>query len=294
MRVNPFPMPDLIAAMAQAEQQQQDALLQLASGQRINRPSDDPAGSAVMVQIRDRSAQQDSFLQTMSTLNGQLQTADSTLSSVIAALDRAISLGTQGATGTLTDAGRADIAAELQGIQDQLLSLANSSYQGQYLFAGTSRSEPFVRDPNVPSGIRYTGNTGVNAAVIGNGYRVASNIPGSQIFNGTNADAFGAISGLINALQTNSGIDTAVGAVRKAFDYVNAQRVFYGNAMNQISSQQTYTKSAQLQLQEQANTVGAADMTALASQLVNAANALNSTLAAVGKTSQLSLFDFLE
>jgi flagellar hook-associated protein 3 FlgL len=287
-------MPDLIAAMAEAEQQQQNALLQLASGQRINRPSDDPAGSAVVVQIRDRTAQQDSFLQTMSTLNGQLQTADSTLSSVIAAMDRAITLGTQGATGTLTDAGRADIAAELQGIEDQLLSLSNSSYEGQYLFAGTARTEPFVRDTSVPSGIRYTGNTGVNSAVIGNGYQIASNIPGSQIFNGTNADAFAAISGLINALQTNSGIDVAVGAVRTAFDYVNAQRVFYGNAMNQISSQQTYTKSAQLQLQEQANTVAAADMTALASQLVNAANALNSTLAAVGKTSQLSLFDFLK
>ncbi len=42
MRVNPNVMPDLLAALEQSQEQQQNALLELASSRRINQPSDDP------------------------------------------------------------------------------------------------------------------------------------------------------------------------------------------------------------------------------------------------------------
>jgi len=47
---------------------------------------------------------------------------------------------------------------------------------------------------------------------------------------------FQSIQDLINAVSTNTGTDTAVSAVRQAFDFVTSQRVFYGNGMNQIQS----------------------------------------------------------
>lgn len=294
MRVNPYAMPDILAALAQTQQQQQTAMLQLASGLRINSPSDDPAGAAALAQIHDRSSQADSFLRSMGSLSGQLQTADSTLSSVVTALQRAISLGVEGANGTLSDADRAALANEVMGVRDQLLSLANVSYQGRFVFAGTAQTQPFVLDATSPSGIGYRGNTGVNAVTIGNGYQVQVNLPGSQVFASPGADVFQAMSDLITGLQNNSGIDTAVAAVRTAFDHVTGQRVFYGNTLTQIDSQQAYLNGQKLQLSQQENTVGGADMTAVASQLVNAANAHNAALAAVAKTSQLSLFDFLK
>jgi len=45
---------------------------------------------------------------------------------------------------------------------------------------------------------------------------------------------FQSVADLITALQTNSGIGNAVTAVRGAFDHVTSQRVFYGNAVNQM------------------------------------------------------------
>lgn len=293
MRVNPNIMPDLLASMNETLRQEQEATLQLASGQRINRPSDDPAGAATLTRIQDRSDQADSFLRSMGDVQGQYQTADSTLNSVVLALQRAIALGVEGANGTLSDSNRAALSGEVVGIRDQLVSLANVSYQGRYIFSGTAQAQPFALDGSVTSGVRYDGNMGTNSVSIGNGYQLQLNLPGSQVFCASGADVFGAVTNLVTALGNNSGIDTAVSEVRAAFDHVTSQRVFYGNALNQIHSQQTYLNSEKLQLAQQQDTVGATDVAATASKIVNGENARQAALAAVGKLSQMSLFNYL-
>jgi flagellar hook-associated protein 3 FlgL len=294
MRVNPNFMPDVLRALADTQQQEQTALQELASGQRIVHASDDPAGAAAMTQVMDRSSQADSYLQSAGSVNGQMQTADSALSSVVLALQRAISLGVEGANGTQSDQNRAGLAQEVSGIRDQLISLANSSYQGRFIFAGTAMTRPFAADNTVSSGVRYDGNGGVNQVTVGNGFQLQSNLPGSQIFMGPGSDVFQAINDPITSLTTNSGIDTAVESVRGAFDYVTQQRVFYGNVMNQISSQQTYLNNEKLQLSQQQNAIAGADLNEVASQLVNSENARNATLAAVARVSQLTLFNYLQ
>lgn len=293
-RVNPYPTPDLLAALEQLQRQQSNATLDLATGSSINKPSDDPAGAAQLAKISDLSSQVDSFQRSISSINGNFSTADSTLNSVVTVLQRAISLGVEGANGTLSDADRAAVATELTGIQAQLLSLANTSYQGHFIFAGTAITQAFVVDLTQPSGVRYTGNTGTNTVTIGNGYQLQVNVPGSQIFTGAGADMFLAINDLITSLKNNSGISAAVTELGSAFTYVTGQRVFYGNALNQTQSEQTYLNTQKLGLSQQQNTVAGADIASVASQLVNDQTARTATLEAIGRTPQTSLFDFLK
>jgi flagellar hook-associated protein 3 FlgL len=293
-RVNPYPTPDLLAALDQLQRQQTIATLELATGSSINEPSDNPAGAAQLTKINDLSSQVDSFQRSISSISGELSTADSALSSVVTVLQRAISLGVEGANGTLSDADRAAVAAELTGIQAQLLSLGNTSYQGHFIFAGTATTQPFVVDPMQPSGVGYVGNTGTNQVAIGNGYQVQVNVPGSQIFTGAGADMFLAINDLITSLKNNSGIGAAVTELGTAFTYVTGQRVFYGNALNQTQSEQTYLNTQKLGLSQQQNTVAGTDIPAVASQLVNDQTARTATLSAIGRTPQTSLFDFLK
>ena len=125
MRINPNISSDLLAALSNAQQQQNTALLQMASGRRVNKPSDDPTATAVLIQNQAESSQTDQYLRNVQSIQAQLQTTDSTLNSVVLALLRAISLGVQGANGTLSDANRASVVGELTGIQDQLIGLAN-------------------------------------------------------------------------------------------------------------------------------------------------------------------------
>ena len=295
IRVNPNPMPDLLTALEQLQQRQNTETLQLSTGSRINQPSDDPAGAAQLIQLANESQQNDSYQRSISSINGLFSSADSTLNSVQAALQRALSLGTEGANGTLSDSDRAAIAAELSGIQAQILSLANTTYQGQYIFSGTAETQPFVADSSSPSGVRYTGNTGINDVSIGTGYSVSVNVPGSRIFNGNGSDVFQSLSDLVTALNTNSGIDNAVSEVDNAFQYVTTQRVFYGNAMNQTEAQQNVLSSEKVELTQQKNDASSTDIAATATQLSQIELSASATLSAMAKLQQVgTLFDYLK
>lgn len=182
IRVNPNVLPDLLSALAQTRQQENTATLQLATGSRINQPSDDPAGAAQMVTNRDLGRQADSFLRSITSVNGLLQTSDSTLSSVVTALQRVISLGVQGANGTLSNSDRSDIASELSGVQQQLISLANTSYQDEFIFAGTATTQPFVASSTSSSGVSYQGNAGTNSVQVGTNYSLQINQSDRRFF----------------------------------------------------------------------------------------------------------------
>jgi flagellar hook-associated protein 3 FlgL len=295
MRVNPNPMPDLLEALNQSQLETQQAMLEISSGRSVNQPSDNPTAAALLVENNDQATFNSGYLQSIGTVQGQLSTADSTLSSVVTALQRAVSLGVQGANGTLSDSDRASIANELQGIQSQLVSLSNASYQGRYVFAGTNtNTPPFVIDNTVPSGVRYVGNTDVNQVSIGNGNKLAVNQPGSHLFSAPSNDVFLAINNLIQSLQSNTAIGAAVTSLGAANSYLSAQRVFYGNAANQAQSQSTYLNTAKLQIAQQQNTLGGADLAAAATNLARSQIDTQATLATISKLTQNNLFSYLK
>lgn len=238
----------------------------------------------------------------MSGLNGPLSIALSALLVSQQQLEtsannvaNAITLGVEAANGPLNDANRAAIVVELQGIQAQLVSLENTSFEGSPLFAGTKTSSPpFVLDNTAPSGVRYDGNNSTDNAQIGDGYQIAANKPGSQLFTAPGHDVFLALNRLIQVVQSNTGYDTAITSLRDSLDNISSQRVFYGNTLNQAQAQITNLGNTKVQLSQQENTLASADIESAASRLVNSQAATNATLAAIGKTSQLSLFDFLK
>jgi len=296
MRVNPDPMPDLLAALSQTELEEQQAELQISTGKSVNVPSDNPTAAALLVENNDQATFTSGYLQSISSVQGQLSTASSTLSSVSSALQQALSLGVEAANDTVNASDQAAIVVQLQAIQSQLVSLANTTYEGNYIFAGTAtNTAPYVVNPNDPSGsgVTYNGNTDVNQVAIGNGYNLTVNVPGSQLFSANGNSVFLAINNLIQAVQNNSGIGTAVNAVSAASSYLSAQTVFYGNATDQTQSETTYLNAAQLQISQQQNTLGGVDMAAAATNLSQAQTDSQAALAAIGKLSQDSLFNFL-
>src|SRR3974390_3624239 len=114
MRVNPNPVPDLLAALNQTRQDSQQAMLEISTCMRVNQPSDDPAAAALLVGNQDEVTLTGRYLQNIGAVQAQMQVADSTLGSIETVLQRAISLGVQGANGTLSDTDRAAIASELE------------------------------------------------------------------------------------------------------------------------------------------------------------------------------------
>src|ERR1700758_2738688 len=217
MRINPNPLPDLLAVLQQNQQKINSDLQQIASGQSVTVPSDDPAAAAMLVRNAGQTAAADQYLRSVSSVQGELQNADSTLSSVVTALQRVISLGVEGANGTLNSTDRQAIATEVLGVQAELLSLANLSYQGNFVFAGTAtQTAPYVLDASAPSGVRYVGNAVTNRVTVGNHFSLQTNLPGSQLFSGAGGDMFQAVHDLVTGLQSGTGIDTAMSSIKNA------------------------------------------------------------------------------
>ncbi len=296
IRINPDPSPDLLAAIALNRQAQNTALQQISTGRQVNQLSDNPAASAEVVLNHVQSNQDDQFLRNISSLQSQGQSIDSTLSSAVQAMTQAISLGVEGANGTVSDSNRQAIALQLTGIRDQVLGIANQTYQGNYVFSGTATStQPFVLDSTQPDGVKYNGNTNVNSIEISAGQSIPVNLPGSQIFTNPSGDILGALNGLIAALQNNSGIVAANTNLDQAFTQLTTQRVFFGNTLQQWQSSQTLLNSDKVQLAQQENSLVGVDLAKSITNLEQASTATNAILSATNQIlSTLNLLNYLK
>jgi flagellar hook-associated protein 3 FlgL len=297
MRVNPNYTPDILSDLFQQQAQEQTYIQQLATGKRVNEPSDDPAAAAADVENQSLQGQTDQYLQNTSNLEGLLQTADSALSSVVTALNQAISLGTQGANGDLSASNQQEIAQQVQNIQSQVVQLANTSYQGSYIFGGTaSQAAPFALDATQPSGVIYNGNTGVNSVAIAEGRSIQVNIPGSQVFQGAGGSVMGALQQLVTALQSgnSASIGTATTQVSSALNYLSQQRVTYDSGISQLNANQSSLQQEQVNLQTQENTLVGADLATAATNLSQAQTAQSATLAALAQIIPQSLLNYLK
>ena len=297
MRVNPNFTPDILSDLYTTESQADTALEQLATGQLINMPSDSPVGASELVQNQAQLAQTDQFIQNTSNVEGLLQTADSTLSSVVTALNQAISVGTQGANGTNSAADLDALAQQVEGIQSQVLGYANATYQGNYVFSGTATNTPaFSLDPTAPDGVTYNGNTDTNTVQIADGDSVQTNLPGSQLFQGSGGDVMGALQQLVTALKSGNtaAVGTATTTLNGALNYLSQQRIFYGSVLQQLTSNQSYLQTEQVNLQTAANTIDGVNLAQAANNLSQAETTQSATLAALAKVIPENLLQYLQ
>lgn len=110
--------------------------LQSSTQKRINAPSDDPNGAAVVLQTRCDISQLTQYKRNITSAEGWLTQSDSALSSVSTLITSIKGYAEQGATGSVTEENRGEIASAVRQYFQQLISLANTEYNGQSLYAG--------------------------------------------------------------------------------------------------------------------------------------------------------------
>ncbi|HUD55487.1 MAG TPA: flagellar hook-associated protein FlgL [Terracidiphilus sp.] len=296
MRINPNLVPDILAGLQQSQTTLNQALEEVSTGKSVNVPSDNPAAASEMVQNTIETANVDQYTQNVTGVLSQVQASDSALSSVVSSLTQAISLGTEGANGTNSAANQQAIATQVQGILSSVVSQANTSYQGTYLFGGTANSQPpYTADSSSSTGYTYNGNSGQNSVAIGDSTNVQVNLPGSQIFSNSTTNVLGSLSALVTALQSgnSSAIATATTGVTTALNYVGQQRVFYANAESQLNSQETFLQQETVNLSSQQTSLIGVDMAQAATTLSQAETDNSAALAAASKVLPTTLLNYL-
>lgn len=107
-----------------------------ASQKKLNKPSDDPAGMALVLDLRSTLSSISRYQENVDMAQGWLELADSELTQTSSTITSIIEKAEQAATGTITDDQRDIIAEEVRELYEQLISLANTEYAGQSIFAG--------------------------------------------------------------------------------------------------------------------------------------------------------------
>ncbi|WP_415718507.1 flagellar hook-associated protein FlgL [Maridesulfovibrio sp.] len=110
--------------------------IQAQTQKKVNRPSDDPVGMARILDHRETLATVKQYRDNIDTAKGWLSLSDATMTQVSTILTRAKELAEQGASGTLTDDNREQISYEARQLFQQLVSLANTEYEGKSIYAG--------------------------------------------------------------------------------------------------------------------------------------------------------------
>jgi len=299
MRVDPTYIGNLVSALDAARCREQQLCNQLSSGVRVNALSDDPISAGRNVLLLNQIQRDDAFTQTANLLTGQLQVADSALGSVVSELNQAISLAISANNGTENPSDVKAIANQLAGILSQVESLANSSYQGQYIFAGGATTTlPFSTSTTTsPGATTYAGDEDVNYLETPNGQKIQLNLPGDQIFLGADS-VFGVLNSLIADFSTGV-VDPAqwkqdTESLTAALKYVSQQRVFIDNSITQISTASGTVRTEKTQLAAAQTELMQADLATVATQLSLAKTqetALESVIVQLGSG---SLFDRLQ
>ncbi len=274
MRVDPTYITNLVSSLDQTQASEQQLTSQLSSGVGITSLSQNPVGAGENVLLLNQIQQDDSFTQSASTVTGQLQVADSALGSVVSELTQAISLATSANNGTMNANNVKSIANQISGILNEVQSLANTTYQGQYIFGGGQTSTaPFTTSSgSTPATTTYNGDSNVNYLELPNGQKIQLNVPGNQIFQGSGSNSvFGALnaliadysSGTVNTAQAVS--DTA--ALGTALNYVSQQRVTLDNSITQVTAASSAVTSEKTQLTTAQTNLIQADIPTVSTQL---------------------------
>jgi len=275
---------------------------QLSSGLRVSIASDAPDQISSILQLRAQIAGVQQTQQNLSNVTPQVTSGEDAIQQAIQVLDTATSLATQAAGSTSNAAQRLDLVPQVQGILQQLVSLSQTSVSGQYIFSGDQSGQPQytlaangtvqqMTQPGPPGQIEDA-----------NGVKISLGLTAQQIFddqdangNPTAANVFGAVTGLLAALQNNdgAGILTAVTNIQTASAHLNDESSFYGAAQNNITAAGSSAGQTLIQLQQQLSNEQDADAAQASLDLTTGNTDLQAAMSAQAMLKPQSLFNYL-
>lgn len=298
MRLDPHYVSGLVAALNDAGASEQRLSAQISSGVRLTSLSDDPAAAGRNAALAAALSRDDAFTSTASSAESKMQVTDSVLGSVVDQLAQALSVATGANTGTANAANLQTAALQLSGIRAEVLSLANTSYAGGYLFSGSkSDTQPFTLDTSsTPATINYAGDLSAQFIETPGGQKIQTNLPGAPVFSAAGGDVLGTLNTLIASFASGdtATAQSATTQLSTALAHVSAQRVALDTSINRVQATVSYTQTEHTQLLATQTSLMQTDFAQAATSLSSVEtqhSALEAVIAAVEK--QGTLFDYL-
>ena len=214
MRVASSTISDNVVRQIQLLSTQQGKLQnQIATGQRISQPEDDPAAVGRVLNLKTEQRHVTQFASNTAKALEIAQASFSGLQGIKKISDRANELSTLG-TGVLGADAMAAYATETDQLIEQALQAANTRFNGNYIYAGTAVDSPavtVVRDVNGRiTSATYAGNSAQAAIPLSEAASITPSTNGA-----TNAGLVAFINNLVALRDAlNSGSTSNVSAAQ--------------------------------------------------------------------------------
>jgi flagellar hook-associated protein 3 FlgL len=299
MRADPTYYTNVVQSLNNAMKNSNDLAAELSSSLRVGSLSDDPAAAAQSLRLGAQISSIDTYVQTASGMSSRLQMVDSALGEVVSQVTSAISLAVGAANGTLNSTNLQTIAGQVAAIRDNVMGLANSSYQGSYLFSGSQNgTAPFSLNTSTdPATTVYAGDGNTQTIMTPGGQKIQTNLPGSSIFGSGNTGVLGVLNQLVSDLTNGASaasISTDSSALTDALGTVSTQRSLLNNSLSTIRSTSTYAQTQEAQLKVQQSALVASDPAAVATALKSNQTQYQALLSVVTMLQGTNLFDHLQ
>jgi flagellar hook-associated protein 3 FlgL len=289
----------LISGINGDEAQQATLEQQLSTGDTINQASDNPAGAAALLQLTASLARSQQYSSNAADGSGWLSLGNSTMNQILSSLQQVQQtvLSVSGATLSNEPGALQGLAAQVTAAQQELTNLANTTYGGQAIFAGTGNvSQAYDQSGN------YVGGGSAPTRTIAPGLQVPVSVTGEQIFGSGSTGVLGS-SGILAqiAQDLQTGTTASLGnlqttdaqALSSAITQVTTVAAQLGAAYQSMQTFAQQATNTQQTLQSQISGIDSTNVAQVSTQLTQAQNSYQSALWATSQLSQESLVQFL-
>lgn len=308
MRISTATSYDMSVANLQRRQQSlSDAQIQLTSGKRVLKPSDDPAAAAAAERALAAMTRSESQQRALDAARIGTQLGESALGDAGGILQQARDLMVNAGNGTFTDQDRITLAQNLQGLRNDLLAVANrTDGNGRYLFGGQgSDGQPMI---DAPGGVTYNGIAGRMQAATGEAMQLS--MDGQAVWlkapdpanPGVTLSVFDTLDKAIAELKTTgrTGAQVAqtvtdgIAGIDISSANVASWRSAAGEALNRADSVGDRLSQAKLDAQTQRSDAEDLDMVEAVSSFQAKQTGYDAALKTYSMVQRMTLFDYVK
>lgn len=281
-----------MAAMNKAQEQ-------LTSGNRFTSASEDPTAATSVMKANSSLAALDQYKTNVSRASSRLSTEDGVLSQLNDLLARAKELAVGSASSSATDSTRAAAKSEVGEIFDEIVSLANTKFGGEYLFGGDQSATAPIQAMGSGATLDYTSTnaSGQRSVTIGDGQSVTTTHTATQLFQ--NTGVLDAVRDLARSLDPSSpnygqtGVTSAMTLLDSALDSVQTMVGETGARASTLNSATENLNSLKTTVTSFKSDVQGVDLESAMTELTTRQMAYQAALVATSKVTSLNLTDYL-
>jgi flagellar hook-associated protein 3 FlgL len=272
---------------------------QMASGMRIQLPSDDPVDSVRLSRLQREEASIKQYRDNIAAVQIRLTKNEGYLQNMVNDMNSGRDLLVWASDGGNAPADLQAMITPLTSLRDSLFYNANTiDQEGNYVFSGTAtKTAPIVYNAAAPAGSRYSfaANTNAQNVVVGNGItQVANeNLSGLEKLLNQLDQTISTLSSPtvnVNNPAVRSVLSANLNGFDDAMDLLAGKIALIGGTQNIIKTLDANHANVSLSNQNAISDIGQLDMAQAATDLNGYQTALEATYKAYAKIGNLSLF----